>query len=231
MSDKHLKLCAWAGPLFTVLFLIGYVGVAGFLPPPSPALSAGEIAEVYQNRAVSLTLGFIIMMVGLSLLIPFSAAITARMKHMGQQSPALRLTFAFSACATIAFLYVILCAWGVASFRPDRAPEIIQAFNDFAFIMLIWPVSLIPMSYIALGISIFSDDRETPVFPRWFGFFNFWMALLAYGGALLIFFQEGPFAWDGLIAFWIPAFAFFGWYIVTSVVLIKSLNKETQANG
>ncbi|WNC73791.1 hypothetical protein RGQ13_07330 [Thalassotalea psychrophila] len=230
MNTNSLKLCAWTGPIFVIMFLFGFVALAGFLPPPSPSLNADEIASLYSQNSLMIRSGLVIMMIALALLIPFLAAIAARMRHMNNHSPVLIITFLLSAAATTALLYIIVCAWGVASFRPERLADVTQAFNDFAFIMLIWPVSLIPVSYIALGISILNDNRQQPVFPRWFGFFNFWMALLAYGGALLIFFTHGPFAWNGLIAFWIPAFAFFGWYIVAAIVLIQSVNCEIRNN-
>lgn len=222
MNNNYLKLCAWCGPIFSALFILGFIW-ADFVPPLDPAATAEQIAAIYRENSISMRLGFILMMVALSLLVPFSAAIAVQMKNIANSSPALLLSFIMSATATIALLYIVLCSWGVASFRADRAPEVLQAFNDFAFIMLIWPVSLIPVQYIALGLSVLSDKKSQPLFPRWYGFYNFWMALLAYGGALLLFFTKGPFAWNGVVAFWIPAFAFFGWYIVSSIMLLLSI--------
>lgn len=226
MKNNYLKLCAWCGPVFILLFFVGYAFLAGFFPPPDPAASAGEIAAMYREQGFALRMGLVLMMVALAFLVPFLAAITVQMKNMGNYSPALLVTFVIASATVMAIFYIIVCAWGVASFRADRAADIVQAFSDFGFIMMIWPVSILPVSYIALGLATLSDTREQPVFPRWFGFANFWLAVLAYGGALLIFFQAGPFAWDGLIAFWVPAFAFFGWYIMTAVVLLRSLGIE-----
>ncbi|TRX56483.1 hypothetical protein FNN08_02825 [Thalassomonas sp. M1454] len=222
MNDSYLRLCSWGGPIFCVLFLIGFIGFADFMPPISPANSAQEVADIYKNDATSIKIGLIFMMIATSFTMPFVSAIITRMKQMQNSSPTLVTTFVIVSAALSCFLFVLICSWAVSSFRADRAPEIIQAFNDFAFILLIWPVSLIPVSYIALGLAILADNKQQPIFPRWFAFLNFWFAVLAYGGCLLIFFHEGPFAWDGLIAFWIPAVAFFGWYIVTSVVLLQS---------
>ncbi|WNC67102.1 hypothetical protein RI845_11260 [Thalassotalea nanhaiensis] len=222
MKDQYFKLCALCGPMFCIMFMVGFIGFAGFMPPLPPSATAVEIANIYIVDNASIKTGLIIMMIGLSFSIPFVSAIVTRMKQMRNSSSTLVTTFIIVSAAVAGLLFILICAWAVASYRIDRSPEIIQAFNDFAFILLIWPVSLIPVSYISLGLAVLSDDKNTPIFPRWFAFLNFWFAVLAYGGCLLIFFVDGPFAWDGLIAFWIPAVAFFGWYIVTSVVLLQS---------
>jgi len=225
VRSPYLALCAWAGPVFAGFYLIGYF-VTGFVPPIDPAADAETVSAIYKDNYISMRIGFVLMMVSLSLQIPFIAAITVQMKAMKNYSPSLSFAFIIAQTVAICTLYFVLCAWGVATFRLDRMPELIQAFNDFAFILLIWPVSILPIAYIALGIATLNDDQPSPVFPRWFGFYNFWMALLAYGGVLLLFFHDGPFAWDGLFSFWLAAFAFFGWYIVTSILLVLSLRRE-----
>ena len=231
MNINHLKICAWSGPVFAGMFLIAFVFLAGFLPPPSPTLDANAVAELYRENSTSMRISFIIMMLGFPFYVPFVAAIAAQMGKMEKPSPVLIHTFVITTASITALLFVVVVGWAAASFRLDRSPEIIQAFNDYAFLMIIWPGSIIAFSYFPLGLAILSDKREVPVFPRWFGFYNFWMALVLYAGAILLFFKEGPFAWDGLFAFWLPAIAFFGWYIVTSVVLIQSVNREAELNG
>ncbi|PKI16188.1 hypothetical protein CXF71_11135 [Colwellia sp. 12G3] len=230
MNNSYLKVCAWGGPIFTVCFLVAFILLAGFLPPPSPAASAEAIAEFYAEHSIGIRSACVLMMLGFSFAAPFYAAITVRMRQMGNSSPALVATFAIATAAITAVIFVVITAWAAAAFRVDRSAELIQAFNDFAFLLIIWPGSIISMSYFALGFATISDNRAIPVFPRWFGFMNFWMGFMLYGGAILLFFKTGPFAWDGLFAFWIPAVAFFGWYIVTSIVLIKSINRDRHLN-
>ena len=40
MSYRTQRICLWMAPLAMVLFTIGFVIIGGFLPPPSPSLSA-----------------------------------------------------------------------------------------------------------------------------------------------------------------------------------------------
>ena len=43
--------------------------------------------------------------------------------------------------------------------------------------------------------------------------------------AFLIFFKVGPFAWNGLFAWYIPFTDFFAWFVVITVLTIKAINK------
>ena len=42
--------CAWCGPVFLVLFGIGLVPLAGFLPPPAANDSAAQVAKLYSEH-------------------------------------------------------------------------------------------------------------------------------------------------------------------------------------
>ncbi|MCY1360840.1 hypothetical protein D9M69_474850 [compost metagenome] len=46
---------------------------------------------------------------------------------------------------------------------------------------------------------------------------------------MVVFFKSGPFAWNGLFAFWMAAVAFFGWILVTWWVIAKSIRQQANA--
>ena len=66
-----------------------------------------------------------------------------------------------------------------------------------------------------IAFCVLSDKKPQPVFPRWFGFFNLWIATGFLVGEAVAFSQVGPFAWNGAAAFWMAATFFFGWILVT----------------
>jgi len=45
---------------------------------------------------------------------------------------------------------------------------------------------------------------------------------------MIIFFKTGPFAWTGIIGFWIPAAVFGVWYIVMTVYLLRAIRDEAE---
>jgi hypothetical protein len=56
------------------------------------------------------------------------------------------------------------------------------------------------------------------VFPRWFGYFQFCAAIGFAPTGFVLFTQEGPFAWNGLISFWVALTFAFAWLVVTTHV-------------
>jgi hypothetical protein len=94
---------------------------------------------------------------------------------------------------------------------------------------MLWPYSTAALQNILIGVCALMDKRTQPVFPRWVGFFNFWMAFLLIPGGLLVFFKTGPFAWNGLLAFWLPASIYLFWLAVMTVVMRKAIKREAGA--
>ena len=71
---------------------------------------------------------------------------------------------------------------------------------------------------------------HTP-FPRWFGYYTAWTALMFEAGALAFLTRSGPFAWNGLLAFWSPVVTFFAWMIVTAVLLFRAIALQDEVSA
>ena len=105
-----------------------------------------------------------------------------------------------------------------AAFRPEsRPPEITQALNDVFWLMFIGIVGTIIMQNITLAIASFIDKTEPQTFPRWYGYLNLWVALLSLPGCVVVVFNDGPLAWHGVFAFYIPGAALTIWLFSTTL--------------
>jgi hypothetical protein len=227
VNTRSQVLSAWCGILCPIVMFIGLWPMAGFFPPHMPAASAIDIAAIYQRDATGIRLGTIFILIAGALYAPFTAAIAAQMRRVETRAtPVLTYTqLAVGAASTLLFIIPALI-WTAAAFRPERNPEITQALNDIGWFFFIMPFILGFTQNLALGFVIISDKSPRPVFPRWVGFFNFWIALLFVPGCLVTFFKTGPFAWNGLIAFWVPACIFGPWFFVVSAYVIKAANRQ-----
>ena len=95
--------------------------------------------------------------------------------------------------------------WLVAAFRPqERSIELTYLLNDIGWLQFIGGLSLVMPMIIAVGVAILHDKSENPTFPRWCAFGCFLGFVLMLPDQLLFFFKSGPFACNGLIAFWVP---------------------------
>jgi hypothetical protein len=226
VSRTHQLLCAWCGPLFVLLFGVGFWVFAEYLPPHRPSASAEEIAAIYQANASMIRVGMLFLLTGAGVSFGFVAAISAQLRRIETGPPVLSDLQLIAGVSAALLLLLPAMIFTMAAFRPERAPELTQLLSDAAWLLLIMPFPPACMQLIAIALAIFADRGVVPVFPRWAAFFNLWAAVLFIPGGLASFFKTGPFAWNGLFAFWLAAAAFFAWIIVMSVLLIRTIRAQ-----
>ena len=120
MTARRVQLlCAWCGPVMVALLGIGLVLLAGFMPPPHPTDSAGEIRSLYLDDLTQIRIGLCLMMAGVALIVPWGAAIAAQTNRIRTGTPV--LTYTQLGCVAVATMIGVasVIAWGAASFRPD----------------------------------------------------------------------------------------------------------------
>lgn len=222
-------LCLWCGPLLALGFGIGFVLLGGYVPPPAPTLSAVEIAELYALNATPIRVGMFICILAMLLLTPWGIGLAMRTPAR-TQSPALFITQVAMVVMSSLVSVVSCILWSLASFRAGTiSPEIILSINDSAWFMflLTWPS--FSVWFVLLGLGILQDTREQPGYPRWAAYLSFWTALLLIPGGLIPFFKTGPFAWNGLLAFYVVVIAFFIWLTAITSCAFRSLQREKAA--
>jgi hypothetical protein len=233
LTTRHA--CAWCGVAFTALFAVGFL-IAGFLPPPAPGQSASHLAHLYRTDATRIRIGLQIAWSSSVLFLPFVALLSQLMKRAeGEFAPWAYTQLAAGLGSVIVF---VIPLWNVqaAVYRAQRAPQTVQALSDLGWLPFVGGWAVPAMQSVALAVVILADRtgaaagsagverrRATPVFPRWAGYFNIWIALLYVPAILLPFFKSGPLAWDGVLPFWLGAAAFFGWIVVMTVLSLRAL--------
>jgi len=230
MSKKAQLFCVWCGIIFLVLFTLGWWLIAGYIPPISPALSANEVAAFYQQNTGIVRFGLLITLFSSAFNAPWVAVIATQLKRIEGEFPALTYTLLISGTIGTIVLFIPPMVWTTAAFRPDRDAELIMLLSDFGWLFFIMTFPPFFIQSLAIGLAVFSDKSESLVFPRWVGYFNIWVGILFIPGGLITFFKTGPFAWDGIFAFWLPLTVFFMWYLVMFPVLIKAIKQQSLTN-
>ncbi|MDF1693556.1 MAG: hypothetical protein P1U47_14345 [Zhongshania sp.] len=227
MNTRVVSLMAWSGIVLVISLIVAQGWLMGFIPPPSPALSADEIAQIYIDRKMAIRLGTLIECVGFTFYLTWSMSIIFFMKKMERGMPVLSYTAIANAGGGYVFFLLMPITWAALAFRPESLdPAFLQLANDYVWFVFIlsWPPFAIFMVLIA--VAILGDKNPVPIFPRWVGFLNLWTALLIVPAGLVEFFYTGPFAYDGAISFWFVWFVFFGWIITMSVITLKAASTE-----
>jgi hypothetical protein len=225
-SDRRAeRLYAWCGPAMLVLFLVGIL-VAGWLPPPSPGQSAAQVAHDYRTHATAIRLGLLITTFGAALLGPWAAEIAAQVRRMGRaHRTAAYCQLALGALFVIEFILPVLVL-EAAAFRPNRSPDIILALSDLGWIMLVGAVSTAVVELVLMGVTILRDNGASGIFPRWAGWFSLGVGVVFSFGGLVVFFHSGPFAWNGILAFWVPLGVFGAWVVVMTALLLRAIDLD-----
>lgn len=226
MNDSTLleKLGIWSGPLMAVLTFVGAVLIGRFIPPfMDPSSTAAIVAAQYAQHANGVRIGAIIAAIGLSLIVPFGAAIAAQTRPAEGTRPF--LTYVQIASIAVAGVFVVLACtiWALTAFRPGGYPaELVQYSNDLAYFLFIFTWPPFTVWFVAIGLAAFKDASEAP-FPRWSGYLCLWLAVQISAGAMIVFFKTGPFAYNGLFALYLPVALFFVWVIAMTVVMLRNL--------
>lgn len=217
---RRVWLCSiWAWPVCILTFLVGFIGFAGFVPPPSPALTSQELADFFAANISGIRIGILIAMFAAALMLPFYAVISEEIKDI-EGKPALLASIQWGGAVMLMMVFqTISLFWLLASYRQDISPEITRMLNDFCWFNWSTFVPTFSIQYLCMAIAGFMDIRPVPLWPRWAAFLNLWVAVTGAGGVLAVFFKHGPFAWNGVIGFWVPVIVFAIAMCVTAYLL------------
>jgi hypothetical protein len=230
LADRSIQLlCAWCGPIATVLALLGMVVIGGYVPATNPAASGTEIAHFYVNNLTAVRTGMIISMIAFSLFVPFGVAIALQTRRIEQLPVMTYVQIAAVAIATMEGVMSVVI-WLTAAFRPAEIdPDLTRALHDLGWICFLVDIPPFSIWIAAIGIAILRDRHTKPLFARSIGYFNLWVALLITPAMLIPYFKSGPFAYDGLLALYMPFSVFFLWMVVMSVVVLRAIGTPREA--
>jgi hypothetical protein len=199
VSPLTQRACAWSGIAFAVLFGVGFL-IAGFIPPPAPHETASAVARLFAHDRTRIRIGLQIAWSCSLLFLPFVALLSQLMRRAeGDFAP---MAYTQLAAGIGSMMVFVLPLWNLqaANYRPDRAPQTVQALADLGWLPFVGAWAVPATQCVALAVVILSDRRSTPTFPRWAGYFNIWIALLYVPAVLLPFFKAGALSWNGLIS-------------------------------
>ncbi len=226
LSRRVQVVCAWCGPAFVVLLFGGWGLLGGLVPLIAPSADAGKVASEYASNADLHRFGLLLGMVGCFLIVPFFFAISMQMRRSEGRTPIFAiLQFASGLIVCVVLTIPMLLFLGTA-FRPERLPEITRSLNEVSYLMLILPWPPIWGQLVALASQTLSDQRADPIFPRWSGYMQLWVAVGLLPASMIEFFDTGPFAWNGALGFWLPAAIFGAWYLIMTWLLLRAIRQE-----
>ncbi|OBG90099.1 hypothetical protein A5698_22260 [Mycobacterium sp. E136] len=224
-TDGEL-IMLWALPAMVIIWASAFFLFPGFLHPMSPTMSAEEVAGFYRDETARIRYSMILFnWFGVGL-IPTVVLIAMQVRKMAHRTPI--LSYCLIACAggPPTLFLIANMFWLLGSFRPERSPELTQLLNDLAWVTFTVLVPYLIAQCLILALAIYWDRRDQPVFRRWVAHFNLLIAVALMPAAFGAVTFEGPFAWDGVLSFWVKNIAIAVWIAVMGIVLAQNIRRQ-----
>lgn len=218
----------WSWPVCIVGAGLAFALGAGFIPPPSPAWSAPEVAAYFDAHRTGIRVGVLVAMFATALMLPYLTVVSAEIKKIEGRLGLLAPIQFGGAVMLVMIFQIIGLAWLSASYRPEADPDVIRAFNDYTWFAWSSFIATYSIQYLCMAIAGFMDVRERPIWPRWAAYLNLWVAVTGVGGVLAVFFKTGPFAWNGIIGYWIPVIVFAVGMSITCALMHRRARYEAR---
>nr|WP_090275406.1 hypothetical protein [Mycolicibacterium komanii]CRL68366.1 hypothetical protein CPGR_01085 [Mycolicibacterium komanii] len=224
-TDGEL-IMLWALPAMVIIWASAFFLFPGFLHPMSPTMSAEEVAGFYRDETARIRYSMILFnWFGVGL-IPTVVLLAMQVRKMAHRTPI--LSYCLIACAggPPTLFLIANMFWLLGSFRPERSPELTQLLNDLAWVTFTVLVPYLIAQCLVLALAIYWDRRDQPVFRRWVAHFNLLIAVALMPAAFGAVTFEGPFAWDGVLSFWVKNIAIAAWIAVMGIVLAQNIRRQ-----
>jgi hypothetical protein len=230
---RNPKLELWLG-WFTIIVFYNVFGVCFFgltrtQPPPPAWWSAARVAQWFDKMHAGLLTGFgIVFLIG-----AFSLASTALIVYsMRRMSVSRAFAYAYLliySLAAVPGMLLTCIALVTGAMRPDRDPRLISLLYDFGFLSFSGTMGIFLVGSVVWAIAILLDRNR--VLPKWFGYLNICNALTEVVVATCWITKSGPFAWNGVISFYINMAVFAAYTGVFITLLRKMILREDFSEG
>lgn len=226
VDRRWQRFFASCGFIFAVIVA---AGLEGFWPqPPRFDLSASQTAQYYVMHQTGFWIGNTMISIGMAFLLAWTVQLGLMLWRLEGGSHAMAAVALVSLVASPILLSFDLAIFSVAAFRPaETSPDVTRALSDIAWIgsELIWPMLAAGMALA--GILILKTQGSTGAFPRYLGWFSLFDAMVEMFQIPIIFVKSGPFAADGLFAWYATVSTWGVWAIGLSFAMYRILGQDT----
>jgi hypothetical protein len=221
-----LKVGLWCNWIFVALTAIGWLGIAHFWAPARAdlGLDATKVwfSETHQWETI---IGCSLFYIAAGILTPGSIAMGIMLAKIEGRWPLWSITMAVCGVFISLIVFFNACAWIVSAYRDESDASVIQAFSDWAWFAFLLGWIYLAIEMFATAVVELMDHRPDPMVPRWIT----WLTIA--GAATLIFaagpafFKSGPFAYHGLLAFYLPVVIWGAYITSTTWYMLRELRR------
>ncbi len=226
------RVLIWVGSVCAILYGLSYVFLLDFLPPPDPLMATADVLALYANNNLMFRFGVGVMIMTGAFFVPMSIPVAIQMARIERGFPYLAILQILTGLVGAWIFAWPAVLWGVCAFTVQRAPEITLALHQLAWLSFVTPGSFFWMQVGSVGLAVVlaRQDDPSPVFPRWFGWFTLFAAFeMSVPPTFSQMLWRGPFAWNGLITFYVTVILYSIWLTLMMFFILRALKKQERA--
>lgn len=231
MSLYGLKWYLAFAQLALTLMFVAILPLMHMLPTLPPSWTATQIAAHYREYSTGILAGAVLIMFSSMMVATFSGILCCYIKKTeGEFTP---ITYSFLAISAWGWgsFFMSGIAFSVAAFRPENSDETIRVLSDLAIMLLIIPGIVQVLQSGLLAVATFNQKPGVEIFPRWYGYFNAFVAAVNIPAATVALFKIGPFAWNGVLGYWVELILFGPWFYTSMWVMYQATKREAAAHA
>lgn len=227
MSKRAQRILIWWAVISLIVYSLDLGLLFDMIPPPRATLSIQQIADWYAHRHTRIRVGAVIASWTSAFMVPLSVVIAAQ---LGRLEGGRRVwSAAAGAGGVMCSIFLVLppIFWAVAAYTPSRDPQATALMHELGMLTLATTVQYFIFLFVAVIVFCFrTPTMPHSPFPRWFGYFTAWVGVMFEAGPIAFLTRTGPFAWDGLLVFWVPLTLIVTWISVMVYLLLSAIKHQ-----
>lgn len=227
MSTGSQRVLIWWSMAFLAIYTIALAFLLDMVPPPRATLSAAQVSDWYAHRHTRILAGAAVASWTSAFFVPMTAVITVQLARVEGGRRVWTITACASGVMSSLFLVLPPVFWGVAAFTPSRSADVTAVMHELGMLTFLAVVPYFIFMWIAVAVFCLRPPTmpHSP-FPRWFGYFTLAVVVLFEAGPIGFLARTGPFAWNGVLVFWIPLTLVIGWITLMAFLLLRAIRQQ-----
>jgi hypothetical protein len=218
------RMFAWCGPIYIVLGLVSWALIGHFLPPPRQNWGADHLADWFSDNSTRVKIGMLgVLAIGF-FYAAWSLAVARLMERVEGPHRLLSRIQLLGGVGTALVTMACAIPWFLAAFRPgSRTTSEILLLSDLGWSIFDLTVMVTVFQMLSFALLWLLVPATSQLIPRWVSYLTLWAVTMQLPVFVWPWVTSGPFAWSGLIDYYVLLAAFFGWITVVAYHLLRAI--------
>lgn len=226
------RVAAWSGPVFLLALTLFWGVIAGYIPAPPQDWTPAQIAAKFTEHNTAVKVG----MVGTLFFAPcyfvWTTLVSRLIQRMEGPNGLLSQIELLGGALTAFIAQLFPACWLAGAFHiADRRPQDVLLMHDLGWIFFNMTFVVTFVQMIGFGSAILTDPRRRSLFPRWLAWVSYGCAATFLVVVLMPFVKNGPFAWNGLLTYWVALIGYWSWAVLAMYFVFPAIRRIQQEDA